>query len=137
MNKLIIQALKFGAVGLINTIIGLLAIYALMFFLNAGPVTANAFGYIVGLLVSYLLNRGWTFSKNKSAPNSIVRFIAVAVFAYVLNLAVVLFVIDLPGANPYVAQCVGIFFYTITMFVGCRIFVFRLAAKNNNGGSRQ
>jgi len=135
MNKLILQAIKFGAVGLVNTAIGLFAIYALMYFFDVSPIAANAFGYILGLIVSYLLNRMWTFRNDRSAPYSIAKFVVVAAVAYAINLAIVLCVIDVVGANPYVAQLAGIFFYTFIMFFGCRFFVFHSPAKTGNGAS--
>lgn len=129
MNDLIIQVFKFGAVGLINTLIGLSSIYALMYFFSASPVTANAFGYAIGLIVSYILNRVWTFNRNNSKPHSIKKFILVAAVAYILNLAIVLLITtSTPNNNAYLAQLAGIVFYTVTMFLGCRLFVFPASA---------
>ena len=49
MSGLIRQSLRYGAVGLANTAIGLMAIYAVIFFFNANPAIANAIGYAMCL----------------------------------------------------------------------------------------
>jgi putative flippase GtrA len=57
MIGLVRQSLRFGAVGVVNTAIGLTAIYALMFFFGVGPILANAVGYAIGLVISFAPNR--------------------------------------------------------------------------------
>jgi len=53
--------LKFVVVGVANTLIGLLAIYLCKWLLGFGDAVANISGYMIGLAVSFGLNRGWTF----------------------------------------------------------------------------
>lgn len=127
MSGLIRQSLRFGAVGLANTAIGLMSIYAIIFFFNANPALANAIGYAIGLAVSFALNRLWTFSDTQSIVKVLPRYLTVAGISYVLNLCVVLIGIRYFGAGPYLVQLFGIAIYTPTMFIGCRLFVF-----NNN-----
>jgi putative flippase GtrA len=126
MTSLLEQSLRFVAVGFANTAIGLTAIYALMFFFAAGPGLANAAGYAIGLAVSFLLNRVWTFRNNRPISHVLPRFLLVAVVSYLLNLGVVLTATSHFGANPYIAQLFGVGLYTICMFFGCRLFVFTL-----------
>ncbi len=125
MSGVISQSLRFGAVGLVNTAIGLLAIYAVIFFFNAGPAVANAIGYTIGLAVSFVLNRIWTFGDNSSVGKVLPRYVLAAVISYLLNLFVVLLGTHLFGVGPYLVQFFGIGVYSVTMFLGCRWFVFQ------------
>jgi putative flippase GtrA len=49
--------LRFSAVGVINTLLGLTVIFALMRFGGVQYIVANAMGYAIGTVVSFVLNR--------------------------------------------------------------------------------
>ncbi|MGF9562910.1 GtrA family protein [Neorhizobium sp. BT27B] len=132
MNGLVRQLVRFGLVGLVNTSVGLLAIYALMYVFQVSPGFANAGGYALGLCISFLLNRDWTFQDNSKICQTLPRYLAVAAVCYSLNLAIVLSAVHMLGIDPYVAQLLGIVAYTACMFVGCRLFVFGARTSHTN-----
>jgi putative flippase GtrA len=117
---------RFGIVGVVNTVVGLAVIYAALF-AGLGDFAANALGYGCGLVLSFVLHRGWTFAgRTKSLPRDAVGFVLAWVAAYAANLAAIatgrsLGYID----NPFV-QLAGVLvfaasFYLITsrlVFVG-------------------
>jgi putative flippase GtrA len=119
------QLLRFSTVGVLNSIVGLLCIWGAMYFLGLGEVAANLLGYAIGLVVSFSLNRTWTFSDRGDASRSFPRWLALAGVAYVVNLAVVIAAYRVVGIDPYLAQPLGIAAYTAIMFFGSRAFVFR------------
>jgi putative flippase GtrA len=123
------QFLRFCVVGLLNTVIGLTAIFALMFLFRAPPGVANAVGYGVGLSLSYVLNRAWTF-RAPPRTGSLRKYVSVVGICYLLNLLTVLAAISLASLNPYLAQLLGMGIYTLCMFIGCRWFVFSKGASN-------
>jgi putative flippase GtrA len=57
VRRLFEQALRFGAVGIVNSVVGLSCIWAAML-LGMAPLPANALGFGVGLVMSFVLNRG-------------------------------------------------------------------------------
>jgi putative flippase GtrA len=118
------QSFRFGVVGMVNTAIGLSAIYALMFIFNAGAILANMLGYAVGLGVSFVLNRVWTFNSTQRLAHVLPKYILTAGGCYLLNLGVVGLSTMHFSANPYLAQLFGVGIYTVCMFSGCRWFVF-------------
>jgi len=124
MTGLTRQAQRFVTVGLINTAIGLTAIYAVMFFFQSGAAIANAIGYVIGVPVSFLLNRIWTFNSNRPVAHVLPKYLLVVAIAYLLNLGVVLVAISYFFTNPYFAQLLGVGIYTVCTFSGCRWFVF-------------
>lgn len=124
MTGLFRQAARFGMVGLVNTAIGLCAIYAVMFFLDSGPAIANAIGYAIGLTFSFLLNRSWTFGSDRPLIHLLPRFMLVVAISYILNLCTVLTSISHFSADPYFAQVLGVAVYTGCTFLGCRWFAF-------------
>lgn len=118
------RPLKFLIVGCLNTLIGLSCTFIAMAVFDVGYVGANALGYAVGLVNSFLLNRAWTFSHQGPWAASLARWLAVAAIGYLANLAVVIAVHSYLGVNAYLAQISGIFVYTGLTFIGARYFAF-------------
>jgi putative flippase GtrA len=117
--------IKYLLVGVANTLVGLGTIYLAMYFLRLEIVQANALGYSVGILLSFALNKAWTFSSNDHIIYSFLRYLVVLAVAYIANLATVLFSNSHFGLNPYIAQALGIIPYTAIGFLGSRYFAFR------------
>lgn len=124
MNALLkFTLVRFSLVGVVNCTIGLLVIYSAML-LGAGNAAANALGYGVGILVSFALNRQWTFGARGGVGEAFFRYLLVVAVAYFANLGSVLFLIDSLGVNGYIAQACGVPVYTLAVYAGCRFFVF-------------
>jgi putative flippase GtrA len=122
------QPARFVIVGLANTLCGLTVIYGAKFFLGLGDVAANALGYGVGLTVSFVLNKNWTFGYEGPVTAAVVRYLVVFLIAYAINLAVVVALIDQWAINGYLAQALGVVPYTVSFFLMAKYFAFRLAA---------
>lgn len=116
---------RFAAVGVINSVVGLSIIYAAKFFFNVSDVPANVLGYGVGLAFSFFLNRSWTFQHRQSAAGALVRFLLIFALAYLANLATLLFLINALGVNGYLAQAIAMAPYTLVGFFGSKYFAFR------------
>jgi putative flippase GtrA len=119
------QPVKFVLVGVSNTFVGLGTIYAMKSLVGLGDASSNLIGYGVGLSWSFLLNRSWTFEHREHPGTALVRFFAVALVAYIVNLATVLYCVRVLQVNGYLAQAVGIPPYTILFYFGCKHFAFR------------
>ena len=120
-----LQFAKFLGVGVANTLVALLLIYAAKWLGNLGDVAANALGYGVGLLTSFALNSRWTFAHRGPQLPALARFLLVALVAYGMNLLTVVAAIHYAGLNGYLAQALGIPPYTVTSFLASKYLVFR------------
>jgi len=116
---------RFVIVGGINTSIGLLTTWLLKWLGGLGDFPANLGGYALGVCVSFLLNRSWTFNFKGAWLPSVARFLVVVAVAYLANLSVVLLFVHKFGMNGYFAQMFGIPPYTILFYLGSRYFAFR------------
>ena len=101
-----------------------LAIIFLAKAVGVGDVAANAIGYGAGLVLSFVLNKRWTFRHRGPVFGALVRFVAVIGLAYVANLAVILGAISALGINSYLAQVLGIPAYAAVAYLGSRWYVF-------------
>lgn len=117
---------RYVLVGGANTLVGLLAIYAAKWLLEAPDAAANLFGYGVGFALSFVLNRQWTFRFRGAAIPALGRFLLVQLVAYLSNLAVVLLFIA-AGGNSYLAHATGILPYTFIGYIGSRRYAFPAA----------
>lgn len=118
------QGLRFVLVGLVNTGIGFAVILALHYLLHWPPMLANAGGYLVGAVVSYLLSRGFTFQSSRAHRDALPRFVVAVSACFLLNLA------TLQGAAQWLhwpgwlAQALAVLSYNISFFLLSRQWVF-------------
>jgi putative flippase GtrA len=115
---------RFGAVGVVNTIVGYSAIVAGLF-LGFGDVPANLAGFSIGFAVSFVLNSRWTFAGG-GAPGSarLLRYLAAFAVAYLCNLAVMLAARTVLGAENPLAHLAGMIAYVAIFYLASRFFVF-------------
>lgn len=131
----IAYVLRFLAVGVLNTCVGLGSIYALKYFLGLGDVPANMIGYLIGLTNSFFWNRRWTFSHSGRIGIAAARFFSVFIAAYAVNLAVALTCIHILAVNSYLAHAIATVPYTVIFYLGSRYFVFNSRSDSHQRGS--
>lgn len=125
---------RFLMVGVVNTIVGLSAMYIFLHGLSLSYWASTFFGNVIGAIVSYFLNRTFTFKSSAAVGKSMFRFAAVILVCYFLSyylgekLAVaVLNQLSFIG-KKYASDAAVLFgtgIYTITNYLGQRIFVFQ------------
>lgn len=115
------EIVRFYAVGVVNTLIGASVILALRY-AGFGDFLANAGGYALGLVVSYTLNKHYTFA---AAQGSKARFLAVFAGAYGLNVIVLWLTLNALHWNAYICQLLAIISYSVASYVGQKTLVFR------------
>jgi putative flippase GtrA len=130
------QALRFALVGGVNTAIGFIIILGL---LAAGfsDIVSNFTGYLCGLLISFFLNRNWTFGQlSHPGPREVIAFGLTFIVAYAANLTIVIcgMALDLEG-NPLL-HLVGVGVYSMTFFLISRNVIYN-RAKSDMGISER
>ncbi|MDE8651510.1 GtrA family protein [Novosphingobium album (ex Liu et al. 2023)] len=118
------QLIRFGAVGLVNTLVGLAVIMGLIA-LGAGDYAANLYGYLVGLALSFVLNRSWTFGVRGAVHwAEVARFLGAVAIAYGLSLAVLTLMRGWGFRESLVGQGAAMITYSGCLLVLSRGFVF-------------
>jgi putative flippase GtrA len=126
--------IRFLLVGVVNTIVGLSAMYLFLHGFSFSYWVSTFSGNIIGACVSYILNRSFTFKSNAEIGTSMVRFAIVILVCYFISyflgqkIALYLFS-QLSFLGTKYAQDAAVLFgtgiYTITNYLGQRIFVFK------------
>lgn len=115
--------LKYGIVGIINIIFGYSIIFGLMF-IKVNPELSNFVGYFFGIMLSFLLNRSFTFQSKNSPLTEMPKFYLVTGIAYTVNLTILTFCYRLVLINPYLSQIIAGSFYVAIGYFLSKIWVF-------------
>jgi putative flippase GtrA len=119
-----LEVTKFLLVSAGNTLVGLLSIYLLKWS-GSTDISANIGGYCIGLIVSFALNKRFTFVHSGAVFTAAARFFLVFLGAYAANLCAILAFSRYYGINGYAAQALGIPPYAFVFYMGSRYFAFR------------
>jgi putative flippase GtrA len=121
-----IQLAKFGAVGASGYVVNL-AVYALLLKqAHLHYLLAATGSFLVAATNNYVWNRLWTFRHQRGhVAYQGLRFLIVAVFAYLCNLGLLLGLIEVIGVGKIVSQAVAIVLVTPLNFVGNKLWSFR------------
>lgn len=126
MKKAIKQAIKYGVVGVINTLITAVVIWIMMKLLGCSDVVSNVVGYIAGVLNSFIWNKKWTFKSTEKWMGSAIRFGVVFGICYLLQLGLLVFVLNpYLAIDPYYNQLIAMAFYTTINFVMNKFYTFK------------
>lgn len=143
------QLIKYGLVGVLNTLLTAVVIWSILFFFSrkdntVSPtllvmVSANVTGYLVGLVNSFILNRNWTFKSRSGWKRSFIRFIIAFGICYGVQLGVVLWLngvvveqkwqMEVWGygfslTSAYACQLAGIVVFSILNFLLNKYYTF-------------
>ena len=137
------QFLKFCAVGVVNTLVGTAVMYGLYNLAHCGYWFASAMNYVVGSVVSYFLNKYFTFKSRKQSWQEVARFalnIAVCyLVAYGLAKPLVRWIFSglSETASDNIAMLGGMVLFVGLNYLGQRFFAFKDAGKEDeNGGDK-
>lgn len=123
--------LTFIAVGVVNTLVGTGTMFLAYNVAHWSYWASSASNYVVGSIVSYVLNRRFTFKDSSSASSSIPRFIVNITCCYLLayGAAKPLVAAALASAPVAVqengAMLVGMCLFVLLNYAGQRYFVFK------------
>jgi putative flippase GtrA len=118
--------LRFGTVGVLNTIVGLATVVVASEWLGANAFIANAAGLLSGFVLGYQLNRLWTFRGSRSVSMTAPRYVLAFVFSYSVNLGILALGLR-AGLHQILAQGAALAAYSLIFFVLCRVMVFPVA----------
>ncbi len=121
------QFAKYILVGLLNTSLGYALIFSCMYLLSLGPVISNVIGYGVGMIISYALNRNFTFERQVKCKGAAARFVLVSLLAYSANLVMLLVLIKEAKIHEGISQILAGIVYIVASFMLNKFYVFRVS----------
>ena len=132
MKKVVdIITYKFILVGIINTIFGTAIMFISYNTLNLSYWISSALNYILGSILSYFLNKYFTFQSQGKSFNEIIRFVVNIVCCYFIayGIAKPVVMATLTDVSKMVqenvAMLVGMVMFVGLNYLGQRFFVFK------------
>ena len=121
----LLQFVKFGIVGISNTIITFAVYTLLLKAFGVWYIAASAIGFIVGAINGFLLNRRWTFAGHVGDSLTPVRWGVVQTCGLGINLGLLYLLVHDAGFDELVAQALATIVVTVTTFLVNRAWTFR------------
>lgn len=124
-------AIKFVIVGVINTVVGTAVMFLMYNLLGASYWISSASNYVVGSIVSYFLNKYFTFQNKEKSFGMVVKFVVNISLCYLLayGIAKPLVRMALSGmtvnVQDNVAMLVGMGLFVVLNYFGQRFVVFK------------
>ena len=135
MNKikkwLDIRFLKFMVVGVVNTVVGTAVMFVMYNVFNQSYWISSASNYVVGSILSYFLNKYFTFESKKKSLSQVLKFVLNISLCYLVAYgiakpAVTWMLQGQQGAlRDNLAMVVGMVLFTLLNYIGQRAYVFK------------
>ena len=140
-----IQLLKYGVIGVLNTLITLVTFYLLNTKLGLSYGISNVTGYILGVLNSFVWNRNWVFKSKDNVKRELLLFICGFLICLALHLCVSCVLLEVLGwkslpddiipffpmqkAGQNIVMIVAMVAYTLANYIYNRTVTFRVDPK--------
>lgn len=127
---------KFIIVGIINTLVGTGTMFLAYNLFHANYWISSALNYIVGSVVSYLLNKYYTFNNKDKSYKIVLKFIINITICYLIAYGIAKpLVINLmlnieKNIQENIAMLVGMILFVGLNYFGQRFFVFKKSKEN-------
>ena len=139
-----IQLLKYGVIGVLNTLITLVTFYLLNTKLGLSYGISNVTGYVLGVINSFLWNRNWVFKTKNNFKRELLLFVCGFLICLALQLCVswILLeglgwknlpddIIPLVKAGQNIVMLLAMVVYTLANYAYNRFVTFRVDTDNS------
>lgn len=136
-KKTFVQLLKYGVIGVSNTLITLVVFYVINTLMGLDYAVANTLGYILGLINSFVWNRTWVFRAGGNVWREAGLFALGFIICFALQMGVSQWLLStslhdltiswLPMKNTgeNVIMCLSMVVYTLANYVYNRFVTFK------------
>ena len=136
-KKTFVQLLKYGVIGVSNTLITLVVFYVINTLMGFDYAVANTLGYILGLRNSFVCNRTWVFRTGGNVWREAGLFALGFIICFALQMGVSQWLLStslhdltiswLPMKNTgeNVIMCLSMVVYTLANYVYNRFVTFK------------
>ena len=122
------QFIRYGVVGLVSNGVLYLAYLALTW-AGMGHKTAMTLLYVVGVSLTFLLNRNWSFRHDGPASRALLRYVAAYGFGYILNFLALLVFVDYLRFPHQFVQGLTVLVFVVMFFLLQKYWVFGPATR--------
>jgi putative flippase GtrA len=125
-KSLLAQFVKFGIVGVSNTLLAFAVYTLLLKGFGLWYIAASAIGFAFGAVNGFLLNRRWTFREHVGDALTPVRWFVVQGCGLLLNLGLVYMFVQHVGLDKLLGQACATAIVVVLTFFANRAWTFRM-----------
>lgn len=133
LNKINTPFTRYLIVGGINTVFGTSVMFIFYNFFNFGYWPSSAANYIFGSILSYFLNKYFTFKSKAKSKAQILRFIVNISICYFIGYGLAQPIAERllastqasQGVKDNISMIIGMGLYVVLNYFGQRFFVFK------------
>jgi putative flippase GtrA len=129
--KLISELVRFGIVGVIRAIIGIIFIFVPYNLWGVNYVLCNIIGYSISLITGFILHKKWAFKSQGDWNKEVVPYLVTFGVGYLVNMILLLFCAEKLGLNKNISQVIAIMGFTTTNYLGNKFWTFRKGQKTS------
>jgi putative flippase GtrA len=123
---MLVQFVKFGIVGVSNTVLTFVVYTLLLKVFGVWYLLASAIGFAVGATNGFLLNRRWTFAEHVGDSRTPLRWATVQGGGLAINEVLLYALVHGASLDKLIAQALATVVVTVTTFFVNRAWTFRM-----------
>lgn len=125
--KVVKQFIKFGIVGVSNTLLSL-AIYYILIFINVNYLIANIIAFIISVLNAYYWNNKYVFKNNDNSTfKKLIKVYLSYGITFVLSTVLLYVMVDLMNISKYIAPIINLLITIPLNFLLNKLWAFKKA----------
>ena len=124
-DREISKFIKFGIVGILNTLINW-TIFAILNFLGMYYIISNIIAYVIATINSYIWNSKWVFKyRGEDKKETTGKFILLNLFGLSLNTVILYLFVDLMRFNKLIALVITTIIVMIINYILSKFIIFK------------
>ena len=117
------QLIRYGSVGVVSNLL-LYLLYLGLTDLGMGHKLTMSLVYVLGVTVTFVINRNWSFGHDGALHHAFARYILAYAIGYLLNLGLLWFGADRLGLPHEIVQAAAVLIVAASLFLMHRYWVF-------------
>ncbi|KZE70481.1 hypothetical protein AV654_06245 [Paenibacillus elgii] len=121
----IVKIFKYGLVGVLGTTIHFLSLIFFVEVFQLGPILSSSLGFIIVVILSYYLNKKWTFQTDNKIFTEFTKYLITSCVGLLLNMVIMRYAIDILEWDYLTSQLLVTIAIPISNFILNSLWTFK------------
>jgi len=123
--KLIFELGRYGLVGVIRLLIGVIFIFIPYNLWGVNYILCNVVGYSIGLIVGFILHKRWVFKSKENWNKEAIPYFVTFGIAYIINMILLILCAEKLMLDKNISQVIAICGFTTTNYLVNKYWTFK------------
>jgi len=125
IKKLLLEFGRFGLVGVIRTILGVIFIFIPYNLWGVNYILCNVAGYSIGFVTGFILHKNWVFKSKGDWNKEAIPYFVTFGIGYIINMILLILCAEKLMLNKNISQIIAICGFSTTNYLGNKFWTFR------------